>query len=327
MKVSKALRDKFENAKIRYSTLADEVREHLRGMVEARGWFYAGQIKELESFALKVETGRVSKPEEMEDFFACTIIVPTLAKIEEAEQFVCEHYDLKERRPPEDQTTSKISSDFRFDDLRLYVARRALASGKFPELDGAIFEVQIKTILQHAWSIATHDLIYKTDTVSWPKERIAFQVKAMLEHAEIAIAEAERLADSSGVAKKDKRTDDMLKIIDQVGQIWSNEALPQNRKRLAQTILDLLSTSKLGADSFRELIDIEKRRVGLLPRDLSPYSFTLQALLHSPTARFQANFSRDKVRTRIVIQDGVDVPVWVNASPRVIDLRTNSGPP
>ena len=66
----------------------------------------------------------------MEDFFGCTIIVQTLGKIEEAERLVCEQYELKERRPTEDNKTNKRSSDFRFDDLRLYVARKPLASGK-----------------------------------------------------------------------------------------------------------------------------------------------------------------------------------------------------
>jgi len=324
MKISKNLRDKFNVGRQRYTTLAAEVKEGLRGKLEALGWFYTARVKELESFALKAETGRVKNPEEMEDFFGCTIIVPTLGNIEEAERLVCEQYDLKERRPPEDQKTYKNAFDFRFDDLRLYVARKPSASGKLPELDGAIFEVQIKTILQHAWSIATHDLIYKTDTVSWPKERIAFQVKAMLEHAEIAIAEAERLADSSGVAKKNKRTDEILKVIDQIGQIWSADALPKNRKRLAESILDLLVAGELEAAQFKEIIEVEKRRVGLLPRDLSPYSFTLQALLQSTSVDFQKKFSRKSVRTSIVIQDGMDVPDWVNSAARVVDLRVES---
>lgn len=327
MKVSKTLRDKFDVANRRYAVLAEEVKEHLWGKVEALGWFYTSRVKELESFALKVETGRVPEPEEMEDFFGCTIMVQTLGKIEEAERLVCEQYELKERRPTEDNKTNKRSSDFRFDDLRLYVARKPLASGKAPELDGVIFEVQIKTILQHAWSIATHDLIYKTDTVSWPKERIAFQVKAMLEHAEIAIAEAERLANSSGVSKKDRRTDEILKVIEQIGQFWAADALPANRKRLAESILDLLTASKLEADQLRDIIEVERRRIGLLPRDLSPYSFTLQALLHSTPADFEARFSRNSVRTTIVIQDGMDVPGWVGSAARVVDLRSKTPPP
>lgn len=327
MKISKTLRDQFDDGKRRYTTLAGEVKEHLQAKIEEHGWFYTGRVKELESFALKVETGRVQNPPEMEDFFGCTIVVPTLGQIEEAERLVCQQYELKTRRPPEDHKTPKGAFDFRFDDLRLYVARKPSASGKLPELDGVIFEVQIKTILQHAWTIATHDLIYKTDTVSWPKERIAFQIKAMLEHAEIAIAEAERLADSSGVAKKNPRTDETLKVIEQIGQFWPSDALPWNRKRLAESILDLLVTSQLEAAQLREIIEAEKHRVGLLPRDLSPYSFTLQALLHSTSADFQDKFCRISVRTSIVIQDGMDVPAWVDSATRVIDLRAKSAAP
>ncbi len=327
MKVSKTLREKFDAAQHLNQLLAAEVKDYIQGRVEALGWFYTSRVKELESFALKVETGRVDKPEEMEDFFGCTIIVPTAGKIEEAERLVCGQYKLIERRPQEDEITSKIASDFRFDDLRLYVSRKPLASGKLPELDGVTFEVQIKTILQHAWSIATHDLIYKTDTVSWPKERIAFQIKAMLEHAEIAIAEAERLADSSGVAKKNQRTADILKILEQISAIWPQDTLPRNRKRLAESIIDLLRAGDVETSQFKEIIESEKRRVGLLPNNLSQYSFTLQALFYSSTVGFQLKFSRKSVRTTIVLQDGMEVPDWVNSSSRVIDLRSSVPPP
>ena len=263
----------------------------------------------------------------MEDFFGCTIIVPTLGNIEQAEQLIREQYDLRERRPGQDDRTQKTSSDFRFDDLRLYVARKPSASGKLPELDGALFEVQIKTILQHAWSIATHDLIYKTDTVSWPKERIAFQVKAMLEHAEIAIAEAESLATSRGVSKKDTHTDDILKVIEQIDRIWSDDAMPGNRKRLAESIRDLLRAGEVDVAQLGNIIEAEKNRVGVVPRDLSPYSFVLQALLNSTAANFQNKFQRRHVRTSIVLQDGMDVPAWVGTAVRVVDLRSKAAPP
>lgn len=326
MKISRALRNTFETAKERYSRLSTELKEHLQSTIESNGWFYTSRVKEIESFALKVETGRVPDPTRMEDFFACTLIVPTLAHIDEAERFICGNYDLVERRPLDDTKTRKQASDFRFDDLRLYVARRASSSGKWADLDGAVFEVQIKTILQHAWAIATHDLIYKADTVSWPKERIAFQVKAMLEHAEIAIAEAERLADAPGVSKKDQQTDETLKVLDCIRRFWPEPSLPHNRKRLAETIVGLLTICRLEATQLKDILDAEKTRVGLLPRDLSPYSFTLQALLHTSVINFKERFTHPSVRKSIVIQDGMDVPDWVASHDRVIDLRSGARP-
>jgi ppGpp synthetase/RelA/SpoT-type nucleotidyltranferase len=202
MKIIKQLRDLYQASSIKYERLAVEVRETLKPRVEVAGWFFLSRLKDLESFALKVETGRVPDPNQMEDFYACTIVVPTILQIDDAEQLVRSLYDFHERRPAADTTTSKASSSFAFDDLRLYVNRRSLGSGKDPELDGLIFEVQVKTILQHAWSTATHDLIYKTDTVSWPRERIAYQVKAMLEHAEVAIAEANRISEHERSQRK-----------------------------------------------------------------------------------------------------------------------------
>lgn len=321
MKIVKRVRDLHDECRPIYDRLSDEVKGLLKSQSEERNWFYIGRVKELESFALKIETGRAPDPARMEDFFACTIVVPTLGQLEEAERFVTTTFDLVERRPPTDGETRKGSSDFTFDDLRLYVARKPSTSGRESDLDGLKFEVQIKTILQHAWSVATHDLIYKSDSVSWARERIAFQVKAMLEHAEIAIAEANKLADAPAVAKKDVRTAGILKLIDDVERIWTEQRLPKDLKRLAETILRLLQTCDLQAADFAPLIDAEKRRIGLLPADLSPYAFTVQALAHSKVLDFEKKFGRNHIKTRLVIHDGMDLPAWLlRDHPRVLNL-------
>jgi hypothetical protein len=82
----------------------------------------------------------------------------------------------------------------------------------------------------------------------------------------------------------------------------------------------------LDAPQLKDILDAEKLRVGMLPRDLSPYSFALQALLHSTIADFQKKFSRPKLRTSIVLQDGMEVPPWVETAARVIDLRSKGTP-
>ena len=155
MKIHQQIRNLHAVNSERYERLKDEVYQILKPKVEAEGWFFIGRIKELVSFALKIETGRVSDPATPDDFFACTIIVPTLNHVAEAEELVFTLFDSSLRRPTADSYTHKKSSEFVFDDLRVYVKRRATSSGRNSDLDGILFEIQIKTVLQHAWSIAT----------------------------------------------------------------------------------------------------------------------------------------------------------------------------
>jgi ppGpp synthetase/RelA/SpoT-type nucleotidyltranferase len=321
MKIVKNIRDLYSGCMPRYKLLENEVNQILKPLVENEGWFFISRVKGLESFALKIETGRVSSPESMEDFFGCTVVVPTLGHIEQAELLILNNYDLKYRRPENDVTTHKAPSNFTFDDLRVYVERRPLISGRDPELVGMLFEVQIKTVLQHAWTVATHDLIYKSNTVNWPLERIAFQVKAMLEHAEVAISEANRLADAPAVAKRDKNTIGMLTLIEQIKRIWSAERLPTDVKRLADTIHALLQACDLMPEDFQDLIMNEKLRIGVLPTDLSPYAMTVQALANKDGLDLSHKISRRHIRTKLVIHSGMDLPKWMRiAQPKIVDL-------
>jgi ppGpp synthetase/RelA/SpoT-type nucleotidyltranferase len=321
MKVVKQLREIHQEAEEKFKRLATEVRETLKPKAEEYDWFFLCRIKTLESFALKVETGRVPDPLNMEDFFACTIIVPTFHQIEDAERLVKSLYDDHVRRPTCDGATSKASYSFVFDDLRLYVRRRSQKSGKYEDLTGLVFEVQIKTILQYAWSVATHDLIYKTDTVSWPRERIAYQVKAMLEHAEVAIAEADRLSGAGAVAKNDDRTNNILRIIEQVNAFWPEDRLPKDIKRLAEIVLDLLRCCDTGTHQLTPILEGEKRRIGILPSGLSPYAFFIQSLANTNAVDFQTKFKKNK-KVRVIIHSDMDLPEWMlDEHDRIINLK------
>lgn len=319
MKVNSGLRVIHEQAWERFGRIADEVCGLLTPEIRERKWFYTERLKGLESFALKLENGRVDDPTTLEDFFACTIVVHRMDQIAVAEQIVLGHFELKERRPTEVEKTHKRPSDFPFDDLRLYVTYRSGPSGRNADLDGTVFEVQIKTVLQYAWGLAVHDLIYKTDTVSWPKERIAFQVRAMLEHAEVAIAEAQNLSASPAVAMQDEVTEKIVSVIAVAEAFWSPESLPDDRKRMAESFLGLLKAVDMSIDRLGAVLEAERVRLGMIPLDLDPYGFMVQALANSDQVNLERKLKRSGVK--IVVHDGMDIPDWMRqAHHRIINI-------
>src|ERR1017187_5565552 len=107
MKIAKPIRDAFDSGEGLYIRLKQEVRDVLKPRVEDSGWFYRDRVKGLESFALKVETGRFPDYARMEDFFGCTVIVPTFSQLPEAIKLISGTFEIVERRPKVDAETHK----------------------------------------------------------------------------------------------------------------------------------------------------------------------------------------------------------------------------
>jgi len=317
MKINNVIRLAYINSEPLYKRLENDVRDRLKAAAEARRWFFIYRVKTLESFAMKIETGRVTNPSLLEDFFACTIVVPTINDIAVAEEFVYDHYDKLVRRPTDPLQTHKKSSSFEFDDLRLYVKRKTGLSSASEDLNDLVFEIQIKTVLQYAWSVATHDLIYKTDAVSWTKERIAFQVKAMLEHAELAISEAPSLATAKGFDKKDTYTSEITELIVVIQKIWEEDFLPSDMKRLSENISNILRVVGVTPTKLDDILHKEIVRNGILPSDLSPYAFIVQALANNREVDL---ISKLKTRRKfcLLMHSGMDLPKWCSTHPQCI---------
>ena len=321
MKIVKAVRDLYLEHLPTFEKLSTDVGRTLEAAAASRGWFYFSRIKSLESFALKLETGRVQEPSKLEDFFACTIVVPTMEEVRNAIEAVLARYCLVYRRPKDDILTTKRPSSFEFDDLRLYVRRPRSETGYAEELTGLVFEVQVKTALQYGWSQATHDLTYKGDSVNWALERVAFQIKAMLEHAEVAISEAKELAHSDTLAKQDRRTKELSLLLEETRDIWPQVALPTDVKRLAENMLSVLQLCGLAAKDLPRVIQVERDRVGILPMDLSPYAFLVQALAWNEEMHLHEQLNREHRRIRIVVHGGMELPDWLWVEhPRVVNL-------
>jgi len=277
MKISHSLRELYSDCHSEYSLLKSEVDRRILATKNQR-WHYESRLKAIESFALKAETSRVKKMSEMEDFFGCCIVVENSQGLVKAESLISEQFEIVERRPKTVNFTHKDPSSFVFDDIRIYARipkDEMLPPKVFEDL---VFEIQIKTFLQHAWAIATHDLIYKSDSFNWKSSRVAFQVKAMLEHSELAIAGIDVLTSNIEI-EQNKDFKEKNKIIKIVKEIWPVEALPKDLVRLSQNIHSLLKKSSISVADFESLC-LESKIIGSSPAlDMSPFAAVAISIL------------------------------------------------
>lgn len=311
MKVVKSIQNLYNSNFVFFKLLKTKVDEIISHQKNER-WHYESRLKKLESFALKIETGRFDNNQIFEDFFASTIVVKNLNEIAEAQKFTEDLFILRSKRPPAQNFTSKDAFSFPFDDLRLYVSLKDLGIGDLaPNLYDLVFEVQIKTFLQHAWSIATHDLIYKSDKINWGKERVAYQVKAALEHAELTISAVEELSNLSEIKKENKEVKRVNQMIRMILEHWKPEDLPSDRRRLAQNINTFIDAVGISLSDLNTLLKEETSKGrGVATRDLSPYLVVVQSIFYSNSEKI-INYLKDstnKNKQKILITSEMSIP-------------------
>jgi ppGpp synthetase/RelA/SpoT-type nucleotidyltranferase len=251
-------------------------------------WHYFSRIKQLESFALKLETGRFSDPRKLEDFFACTLVVENLDQINKASSLIRQNFTVTGQKPKTPRWTHKESSSFQFDDLRLYANLKQVEYLPNEPLASITFEIQVKTFLQHAWGLATHDLIYKTDEINWPKERIAYQIKAMLEQAEVAISGVNNLINLPEVLKDNPETSLYKKILAFYKEFFNKEELPVDIVRLCKNTSELLTALNIRITDVRAILTAENNAGrGTNYKNLSPFLLILQSIINQRPSLIQ----------------------------------------
>lgn len=278
-----------------------------------RDWHYTSRIKQPESYALKIETGRFVDPKLLEDFFGCTLVVENASKFVDALAIIKRFFIIKSKRPKSSGFTHKDPHSFQFDDIRLYVKIRKAEYEPEEPIDNVVFEIQIKTFLQHAWTIATHDLIYKTDALNWPKERVAFQVKAMLEQAEIAISSVKHLAATPQLKKTNEEFKNIQKALKFVNKVFSKDVLPSNTVLLARTIDSLSKNLGISLEVIESAVAAETSKgKGVYMTNLSPYMIILQAMVvhHEPVLTSYINGTQTS-DFKILIPEELDLTAMV----------------
>lgn len=320
MRVPLSIRDLYQERFSEYEALGKRVIEFLRPKLDLN-WHFIDRLKSLESYAQKIETGRCSDPRAMEDYYACTIVVPNSSAVDAAEAIVLAHCDLVERRPRDPKVTKSNPDSFKFDDLRLYVCIKQDPALPPSPLTKLKFEVQIKTFLLHAWAIATHDLTYKTDGVRWGKERVAFQIRAMLEHAEISIKEVEKLSASASLQRSSARMDELQDMIRFLRGTWEPASLPRNIKSLAESVQQVCDLAQISMEELRQALEADiARGQGLRSVNLSPYGIIIQALLNHQQKKVLDLLRSDRegkkvfLPSEVMLPEGVDVAMLRRAA-------------
>ncbi|TFB66183.1 hypothetical protein [Cryobacterium sp. Hz9] len=324
MKIDAQLRSSFERQKRRADKLRPLVDGEIKNTKDSR-WHYESRVKKEQSFALKTEAGKAANPDEMEDFFACVIVVPNFSDIPTAEQYLRDRYDFSYKRPEFSDYTSKEPFDFRFDDLRVFVRYRDDPSSPPTGVHGALFEVQVRTFLQHAWSVATHDVVYKSETLSWRRERVANQVKATLEQAEVTIENMRELENSDVLPKSNSRYDAINGIATVLRAHWSADDLPADVRRLSEVIHRLVQHIWTGRESehLEHLLVLGREGYGGRHNfDWSPYRATLQYLAEYESDSLITFLKNPRSGESIFVYDEVLRLIGLSASdaPRAIIL-------
>lgn len=151
-------------------------REILDSYCRSNDFLLIGRLKTPDSLKDKLETGRYASLDAMDDIIAFSVVVDTIKQFDEVQEFLKKSFNVSMVKS---KTTLRDERLFDFDCPRIYccLIDRAGSGGGW---DRITIEVQVRTILQHAWSKITHPLVYKASSFDARGGRLAAEVLAQI---------------------------------------------------------------------------------------------------------------------------------------------------
>lgn len=289
------IRRLYANDSALLESIATKVGDNLLSLCRSTGFAYAPRptaVKTLESVAQKLESGRYARWADLDDLVACSVIVPTRASEKPVLEYLQANFQqvqLKSRA-----STKQNPTEFRFGATRFIGKLRSV----LPEAESLArfsFEVQIRTAFEHAWSVATHALAYKSDQIDWRMDRLAAQLKASVEQLDMLVNAYE--ANAVFLEPQNYATvDEQSKILEQFRDLFRTFEIPEESEpfrwgQFAKNVHSLLRRSqwpnKPSLEQRSQVLVEEcanELRRGGWSRSLSLYQFALGVLVERELA-------------------------------------------
>ena len=121
------------------------------------------RAKNLESFLEKIRRKNYQNPiSEMTDFAGVRVVCLYLDDLSKVEKIIAEHFEIIEKI---DKLTDKRTDDFGYGAIHFVVKLGETSSGaRYDDLKNLVCEIQTRTVLQDAWAIIDHHLVYKNES-------------------------------------------------------------------------------------------------------------------------------------------------------------------
>jgi putative GTP pyrophosphokinase len=266
-----SIRTEFEARRAEFDALATGVRLICDSILRKHGVPFHSikvRVKSLPSLLDKIIRKKYSPGlGQLTDLVGVRIICLYTAHVDRIVDLVKKEFNIREvvdKRPSQDERQFGYSSVHLVCDF-CETARSLLP--EYSQIEAVVFEVQVRTILQEAWSEIEHELIYKSQATA-PKD-IRRQIVRLSGSLEIADEQFQQIYDKreqylaklrdsapSGLEHEQLNIDSLLEVIRRRYQ-WASGWESEGSHQVGATLSDLIrDMRKLGVNTVRQLIHL-----------------------------------------------------------------------
>lgn len=277
-----------------YTALRDNVSGTISLFCNNNNFLFSGRVKSCDSLRDKLETGRFKSFSDIDDIVAFSIIVDTSDQTRNVAEFIKGTFEVVESR-----TGGTIRDERVFDfDCARYYCQISDPDGVRKPLSEIVFEIQVRTILQHAWSKVTHRHVYKPERFDYRSSRLASETMAHIESIDRTFTNFSEIAKNvkrvtrKGMAKRLEVVRVIDKLIDD--GIVPKEIRPQNGRRFGDNVYEAIVDPDKNFDAAMAVIkQFLSSESGRMPRSVTLFQLITVALYKEHLLSFESN-GRDR---------------------------------